>query len=173
KPPKPPESRRCEAERPLLEGLGQGGQELRVRLSLGQPVEEQLDALVRADGREHAAHRPDHLEGAILEEQLLAASARALHVDGREDALLRQLAVEDELTVAGALELLIDDVVHARAGIDEARSDDRERAALLDVPGSAEEALRRVEGDRVDAARERPAGRREGKVVRAREARDR
>ena len=40
-------------------------------------------------------------------------------------------------------------------------------------PGGAEEALGRVEGDRVDAARERAAGRRQGQVVGAGEAGDR
>jgi len=69
------------------------------------------------------------------------ASAGALNVDGGEDALLGQLAVEDELAVAGPLELFVNDVVHARPGVDQAGADDRERAALLDVSGGAEEAL--------------------------------
>ena len=47
------------------------------------------------------------------------------------------------------------------------------RAALLDVPGGAEEPLGRVERDRVDAAGQRAARRRQGEVVRAREAGDR
>ena len=123
--------------------------------------------------RQHPAHRPDHLERALLEEELLAAGAGALHVDGREDALLGQLAVQDELRVAGALELLVDDVVHARAGVHEAGGDDRERAALLDLPRGPEEPLGRIERDRVDAARQRPAAGREREVVGARQTGDR
>ena len=46
-------------------------------------------------------------------------------------------------------------------------------AALLDVPRGAEEALGRVEGDRVEAARQRPARRRERQVVGARQTGDR
>ena len=46
-----------------------------------------------------------------------------------------------ELHVAGALELLVDDLVHLGAGVDEGGRDDGDGAALLDVAGSAEEAL--------------------------------
>ena len=46
-------------------------------------------------------------------------------------------------------------------------------AALLDVPGGPEEPLGRVEGDRVDAAGQGPAARREGQVVGPGEAGDR
>ena len=78
-------------------------------------------------------------------------------VDGREDAPLGQPAVEVQLHVAGALELLVDHVVHAAAGVDQAGGDDRQAAALLDVARGAEEALGRVERDRVDTAGERAA----------------
>src|SRR5262245_17021539 len=101
-----------------VEALRERAQELGVALGLRDPVEQQLDALVRADRGQHPAHRPDHLERALLEEQLLAAGARALDVDRREDALLSELPVEDELRVAGALELLVDDVVQEGAGVD-------------------------------------------------------
>src|SRR4029079_13481411 len=103
----------------------------------------------------------------------LATGARALDVDRREDALLGELPVEDELRVAGALELLVNDVIHARAGVDQARPDDREGAALLDVPGGPEEPLGRIQRDRVAATRQRPAGRRESQVVGARKPGDR
>src|SRR5512141_1633915 len=97
-----------------VEALGQGGQELGVALGLRDPVEEELDALVGPDRGQHPAHGPDHLERPLLEEKLLSAGARALDVDRREDPLLRQLAVQDQLRVAGALELLVDHVVQAR-----------------------------------------------------------
>src|SRR5262249_24922885 len=75
--------------------LGEGGQELGVRVALGEAVEQQLDAFVGADRGKHPPHGPHHLERALLEEQLLAAGARTLDVDGREDALLGQLAIQD------------------------------------------------------------------------------
>src|SRR5664280_857513 len=157
----------------LLQVLGQLGQEVDVVLALDQSVEQKLEAFVGADRGEHPPHRPDHLEDRLLQEQLLATGAGALDVDSREDALLGELAVQDELAVAGALELLVDDIVHAGAGVDEARTDDRERAALFDVSRGAEEALGRIEGDRVEAAREGSTGWRQGQVVGAGEAGDR
>jgi hypothetical protein len=68
--------------------------------------------------------------------------------------LVGELAVEHDLAVAGALELLEDDLVHARAGVDERGGDDRERAALFDVARRAEETLRALQRVGVDAARQ-------------------
>ena len=82
-------------------------------------------------------------------------------VDGREDALVGQLAVEADLHVAGALELLEDDLVHARAGVDQRRGEDGERAAELDVAGRAEELLGRVQR-RASRRRRRGCGREAG-----------
>ena len=87
--------------------------------------------------------------------------------------LSAELAVEGQLHVAGALELLVDDVVHAAAGVDQAGGDDRQAAAALDVARGAEEALRRVERDRVHTTGERLARRRHRQVVGAGQAGDR
>src|SRR5450759_4759607 len=130
----------------LIETLGQRREELDVAFRLGETVEQQLDAFVGADRGKHPTHRPDHLEDRLLEEQLLAAGAGTLDVYGGEDALLGQLAVQDEFAIAGALELLVDHVVHARARVHQAGADDRQRATELDVSGGAEEALGRIEG---------------------------
>src|SRR6185503_21387944 len=58
----------------------------------------------------------------------------------------------------------------ARAGVDQAGGDDRQAAAALDVAGGTEEALGWVEGDRVDATRQRLARRRQREVVGPRQA---
>src|SRR5438105_4718665 len=57
-----------------------------------------------------------------------------------------------DLGIAGALELLEEDLVPARVGVDERGGDDGERAALLDVARGAHEALGLVQRVRVDAA---------------------
>src|SRR5919107_594476 len=77
----------------------------------------------------------------LVQQELLAGAALG-DVDRREGALVGELAVEDQLRVAGALELLEDHLVHARTRVDQRRGDDGERAALLDVARGAEEALR-------------------------------
>src|SRR4029450_11133808 len=82
------------------------------------------------------------------------ARASLLNVDRREDTLVGELPVEMDFHVAGALELLEDHVVHARAGVDERGRDDRERAPLLDLARGAEEALRLLQGVRIETAGE-------------------
>ncbi len=88
------------------------------------------------------------------EQELLLAGAGAVDVDRREDALVHQPAVEVDLHVAGALELLEDHLVHPAAGVDQRRADDGQAAAVLDVARRAEELLRLVQRVRVDAAGE-------------------
>ena len=92
----------------------------------------------------------------LVEQQLLLAGARLVDVDGRgrcaRSASLRSRTISH---VAGALELLEDDLVHARAGVDQRGGDDGQRAALLDVARRAEEALR---GAAARWSRRRPRG---------------
>jgi hypothetical protein len=70
-----------------------------------------------------------------------------------------------QLAVAGALELLEDDLVHLRAGVDQRRADDRQAAALFDVAGGAEEALRLLQGVGIDTTGQDLAGVRHFGVV--------
>src|SRR6185312_6297882 len=65
------------------------------------------------------------------EELVLAPGAAYSDVDGRKDALLRQAAVQLDLTVAGSLEFLEDHVVHPRPRLDQRRRDDGERSATI------------------------------------------
>src|SRR5438477_7150817 len=157
----------------LLHRLRDGGEELLVRLGLAEPLQEELGAFDLADGREHLPQQ-DHLPHDLgCEQHLLAARAGGRDVDRREGAALLELAVEDHLGVAGPLELFVDHVVHAGAGVDEARGEDRERSAAFDVSRGAEEALGWVERDRVHTTGQRPTGRRNREVVRPCETGDR
>ena len=67
--------------------------------------------------------------------------------------------------VARAFELLINDVVQAATGVDEAGGEDGEAAAVLDFSGGPEELAGGIEGDRVHPAGERPSAGREREVV--------
>ena len=136
-------------------------------------VEQEFHRLELVHRVEQLPQHPDLLQDVGLEQQLLAARAGAVDVDRRVDPLLGHAAVEVDLHVAGALELLVDHVVHPRAGVDQRGGDDRERAAFLDVARGAEEALRPLQRVGVDAAGQHLARRRHDGVVGAREARDR
>src|SRR5262245_44339900 len=87
-----------------------------------------------------------HAVDLIRTEQLLLATRAARpNVDRRIDALLREAAVELDLAVARALELLEDHVVHARPRLDDRRRDDRQRSAagaLRDRSRRAKECFR-------------------------------
>src|SRR5205823_13618466 len=79
-----------------LHRLRERDEELGIVRRLAQALHEQLDSLVGAEGAEHAAHRPHHSEAVLVEEQLLTAGAGTEEVDGREDALLEEHAIERE-----------------------------------------------------------------------------
>src|SRR6266851_1144010 len=148
-------------------------QELGVALGLLHPLHEDFEGLLRLQGMQHAAELPDDLQLLRGHQDLLLAGTGGIHVDGREDPLVREFAAEPEFHVAGALELLEDDLVRPRSGLDEGRRQDGQRATVLDVAGRAEEPLRRVQGGGVHAAGHDPAAGRRGQVVRAPQAGDR
>ena len=89
---------------------------------------------------------------ALVEQQLVLARAGFEDVDRGIDALVGDLAVENDFRIARALELFEDHFVHAAAGIDQRGRDDGERAAFLDVARRAEEALGALQRVGVDAA---------------------
>jgi len=69
-----------------------------------------------------------------------------------KNALIRDLAVENDLGVAGALELLENTSVHAGSVSISAGGDNSQRAAFLDVAGRAKKALGRCSAFGVNAA---------------------
>src|SRR5262249_10799464 len=125
-------------------------QKVAISLRSLELVLQEFHGLDRVELGEELPEDPHTVEHALPEEQLLLARARAADVDRREHALVHQAAVEVDLHVAGALELLEDHLVHAAAGVDQRRADDREAPTLLDVARRAEELLRAAERVRVD-----------------------
>jgi SAM-dependent methyltransferase len=116
----------------LAEELGVGG-------GLVGLVQQELEGLLGLEGAERAAELGGGAVFVGRHQQLVAAGAGRHRVDGGVDALLGQLAAQPQFHVAGALELLEQDVVHPRAGVDQRGGQDGERAAAFDVPGGAEE----------------------------------
>src|SRR5882724_741208 len=147
--------------------------ELLVVLRPLHPLQQELERLHRWHVRQEIAQEVDPVELVLVHEQLFLAGRGALDVDGGIDAPVGQAPVEDELRVAGALELLEDHLVHPAAGVDQRRRDDAEAAALVDVPRRAEEALRLLQRVGVHAAGQNLARVRHYDVVGPRQAGDR
>src|SRR5215207_6274920 len=140
-------------------------EEVDVGLALAHPVHHQLEGLGGVEGAEDAAQLPGHDQLLLGEQELLLPRGGGVDVKGGEDAALGQLAVQADLHVPGALELLEDDLVHARPGVDQGGGQDGQRPALFQVAGGPEEPLGRVQGRGVDAAGEDLAAGRGGQVV--------
>src|SRR5829696_514487 len=106
---------------PLLVNVGplDVAEELGVGLGLAHPVHDQLQGLRGVEGAEDAAELPGHDQLLLRQQQLLLAGRGGVDVQGGEDAALGQLAVQADLHVPGALELLEDDLVHPRPGVDQ------------------------------------------------------
>src|SRR5262247_4183329 len=83
-------------------------EELAVALGVAQLVEQEVDRIHGAHRVEDAAQHVHLLELIRRGEQLFLAGAGAGDVHRREGALVGDLAVEDELGIAGALELFED-----------------------------------------------------------------
>src|SRR5687767_11600214 len=87
------------AIRPALRhGLVDRHEELDVRGRLLQPIEHQLQALLALEAGEHAPQLPHDSELVLGHQQLLAAGARGVDVDGRVDALVGEVARSEEHT---------------------------------------------------------------------------
>src|SRR5262249_9117950 len=156
--PPPPSPRARRAMRAAAVSPAHRVEEFLVRLRAAHLGEQELHRVDGVQRVQELPQDPDPVELLLVHQELFLARAGPVDVEAREDALLHQLAVEDDLGVAGALELLEDHLVHARAGVDERGADDGQRAALLAVAGRAEEPLGPVERVGVDAAGEDLAG---------------
>ena len=85
-------------------------------------------------------------------EVFLAPGGGLGHVDGGENTLLGDGAIEMDLHVAGAFEFLKDEIVHAALRFDEGGRDDGQAAAFFGVARGAEEALGLDERLGIDAS---------------------
>src|SRR5450432_3346236 len=126
-----PRSNDAITRRGLVDGHRRGlldlEQELSVALGVFHLVEQQLQRLLGIEGVQHPAKFPDDLQLFRRHQEFFLAGTGGVNVDRREDALVGELAVELQLHVAGALELLEDHFVAARAGLDQRRREDRQR----------------------------------------------
>ena len=129
-----------------------GSQEILVVLGAFHLAEQKLHAVNGVHGRKHLAQNPDPVQGLGSEQQLFLAGAGTVYVNGREDPLFSQMAVQVDFLVARTLELFKNDFVHAGAGINERRGNDGQAAAFFNVSGGAKEAFGPLQGVGVQAA---------------------
>ena len=140
--------------RPAAAGAGRRG-----LVDLHQELDVGLGLLAACSSSSSSACWPSSAESTRRSFQTISSSSLLISSSSRRvpDAstsmagkmpLVGELAAQPQLHVAGALELLEDHLVHLRAGLDERGGDDRQRAAVLDVAGGAEEPLRRVDAPR-------------------------
>src|SRR5688572_23362143 len=113
------------------------------------------------------AENPDLLQLILARDQLFTTRTRTVDVDCREDTLFGDAAIEVDFGVTRTLELFVDHIVHARTGIDQRRCENGQRPAFLDIASGTEEALRTLQGIRIDTASQHLAGARNDRVVRA------
>src|SRR5204862_2312514 len=94
------------------------GEEILVGLGILHLVEQELHRVDGSHLHQDPAQHPHLGKLGLVDEQFLLAGAGLAHVERGEDALVADLAVEHDLRIAGALELLEDDLVHLGAGVD-------------------------------------------------------
>src|ERR1700741_3559775 len=140
-------------------------EELDVRAGLAQLGQQQVDGLLVVQRVQHPTQLHGDRELVRRKQQLLLAGAGLVDIDGRERPLVGDLAVQLQLGVAGALELLEDHRVTRGPGLHQRGGEDGQRAAVLDVACRAEEPLGREQRGRVDTTGEDPAGRGRSRVI--------
>src|SRR5690606_23709837 len=126
--------------------LVDGAEQLFVGLGLADALEHPSERLLFAHLGEVAAQGGDLALLQLVEQRGLLAGAAGADVHGGEQAALRELAIEDQLKVAGALELLEDDLIHEAAGLDEGGGDDGEAADVFELAGGAEQLTGAIKG---------------------------
>ena len=114
---------------------------------------------------EKLSEDPDTVVGICIIEEVVPTCRGKDQIDGREDSLVGEVAVQLEFHVAGALEFLKDNVVHLGTGFSESGGKDGKRAAAFDITGSTEEALGLLEGVGVHTAGENLTGSRLNGVI--------
>ena len=102
--------------------------------------------------RYHAAYCEYAFEFLLGKQQVFPSGAGTVEVDCGEDAAFGKFAVEVDFHIARTLEFFVNDVVHARAGINERGGDYGERTAVFYISRTTEEPLGGVERAGIDTA---------------------
>ena len=101
-------------------------EEILVGLGILHLVEEEFHRVDCTHLHKDTAQHPHLGELVLLDQQLFLARTRFADVQSRENALIRNLAVDNDFLVTCALELFKDHFVHTAAGINQRSRNDGE-----------------------------------------------
>ena len=86
-------------------------------------------------------HRIHILLSSSFGQQLFLSCSGKADIKGREDPFLREAPVQMDLHIAGAFELLKDDIIHSASSINQGCSHDREASAIFDAAAAPKNRL--------------------------------
>src|SRR5262249_16826020 len=130
-----------------------------VRFGMRDLIEQELHRVDRIHRMKHLAEDPEPVDDFLRNEHFFLTCRGLIDIQARENTLFHQLAIQVNFGITGTLKLLENDLVHPGARLNERRSDDGKRAALLDVARRTKKALRLMESVGVDTAGEDLTGR--------------
>src|SRR5699024_334559 len=110
-----------------------------------QLLDQQINGLLIIKCRQNTTQLVHNASLVRVEQQLILTSTRRINIHSWENAALRDLTIQLQLSVTSALELLEDHGVTSRAGLHHGSCDDGQRSTIFDVSSSTQETLRRVQ----------------------------
>src|SRR5207247_7926964 len=93
-------------------------QEFGVALVLAHLIQQKLHSFHSRQGIQNLSQYPDPVQFILGNKQFFLTGSRPVDIDGWKDALIDEFAVETDLHVTGALELLEYHVIHAASRVD-------------------------------------------------------
>src|SRR6266576_1093811 len=137
---------------PASGSAGNALEHFSVRWEFFHKHQETLDGFLWFVTGQTAPDEIDLLKLPRLQQQLFATRAGEKNVDRRINALVADLSIEHHFHVSGSFELLKDQLVHAAAGFNERRGNNRERTCFLRVACGSENFPWNFHRARIDTA---------------------
>ena len=106
----------------------------------------------------------------LRQKQIIPACSGLKDINRREDPPLLKLTVQHKLHVAGTLKLLINYIIHTRAGIHQRGCKDGKRATLPHISSCTKETLRHMQCRRIQTSGQGSTGCRNHKVISSRKS---
>ena len=115
--------------------------EFTVALGLLQFANQEFDRICCAHRVQNPPQDIGFLQVGFFNQQIFFACARFQNVHSREHTFIRHFAIQHDFAVTSAFELFKNHFIHPAAGINQRCGDNRQAAALFDVPRSPEKPL--------------------------------